>query len=380
MKAINKLIALVCKYNDFILINSMMLKPMEVLLYCTKDNEDEGENLKTAIVANCPQTRVELQYYDNFDYVQGSIDVLDISQMAYCVHFENSMEQLLLIRYAFHRGLKLVYTDIKNEKLQVITYDENNILNLKFAELDIGDYMLLSNNTILRDSKNLYNNPDIVKLVKIISTNHLLWKAAKRALFDLSKVSSASSINYISLNTSRINEPYRTRFAFFMDILNKEMLIENYIIDRNIITFNFISFEIRDFVLKFGSWFEALTYYVVKDVKDLDDANCGVVFLWKDESGKIKNEIDVMAAVDSQLVCISCKDTKDIDSETINEIIVYGNRIGGKNSKKLLVISETPYRKELIQKAQELGVQVIIFKGDVEVFSSELKVAIENRV
>ena len=122
-----------------------------------------------------------------------------------------------------------------------------------------------------------------------------------------------------------------------------------------------------------GSWLEALTYSCIKEIKEVNNAISGMLFVWEEEI-QVQNELDVVASVNSHLVCISCKDTDKYDVEQLNELEVYSEHLGGRKVTKILVSTQKPERGEMIyQRAEEMGIKIVLFNGDVDCFKNRTK-------
>jgi hypothetical protein len=77
------------------------------------------------------------------------------------------------------------------------------------------------------------------------------------------------------------------------------------------------------------------------------------------------------------LVCISCKDTEKYDVEELNELEVYAEHLGGRKVTKILVSTQKPERGEMIyQRAEEMGIHIVLFDGDVSVLKNKLQKAL----
>ena len=78
------------------------------------------------------------------------------------------------------------------------------------------------------------------------------------------------------------------------------------------------------------------------------------------------------------MICISCKDSAKYDENTLNELKVYSDRIGGENSKKILVATKKPNKSSIIDRAKEMGIHLIILDKDINVFKKTLEAIINE--
>lgn len=147
--------------------------------------------------------------------------------------------------------------------------------------------------------------------------------------------------------------------------------------DKNI-KVTFLNDYLKGFIFKSGTWLEVLTENIVREIKSVDDVKSGVVFIWDSLRSNIKNELDVVAIKDSVMICISCKDSAKYDENTLNELKVYSDRIGGENSKKILVATKKPNKSSIIDRAKEMGIHLIILDKDINVFKKTLEAIINE--
>ena len=95
-------------------------------------------------------------------------------------------------------------------------------------------------------------------------------------------------------------------------------------------------------------------------------------FAWNREQDSVENELDVVFMRDNRLYCISCKDTSTYESAQLNELEVYSEQIGGQDSVKALVTTEEPRKSTVMDRAEEMGIEIIILNGDIEKFKRDL--------
>lgn len=98
-----------------------------------------------------------------------------------------------------------------------------------------------------------------------------------------------------------------------------------------------------------------------------------------DKSKIVRNELDVVAVKDSVAICISCKDSDKYNENSLNELDVYSNKIGGKNVYKILVATKDPIKTAVKYRAMEMGISLIIFDGNEEKFKIKIREAISKK-
>ena len=96
------------------------------------------------------------------------------------------------------------------------------------------------------------------------------------------------------------------------------------------------------------------------------------MFLWNDKSKIVKNELDVIAMKDCIPICISCKDSDKYNEDTLNELAIYSEKIGGENVFKILVATKEPIKNAVKVRAKEMGINIIVFDGDENKFKKNI--------
>ena len=137
---------------------------------------------------------------------------------------------------------------------------------------------------------------------------------------------------------------------------------------------NFLNDYIKGFIFKSGTWLEIATNKLINNIKEIDEAKNGVMFLWNNGNKTVRNEVDVVAVKDSVPIFISCKDSDKYNEMALNELNVYANKIGGENSYKILVATKEPIKSPVRTRAKEMGIHLIIFDGNEEKFIKKIRV------
>ncbi|MCR4944955.1 MAG: DUF1887 family protein, partial [Clostridium sp.] len=96
----------------------------------------------------------------------------------------------------------------------------------------------------------------------------------------------------------------------------------------------------------------------------VDEVRCGVLFSWGINVQNVKNEIDVIAIKDSVLICISCKDSDKYDENALNELSIYSERLGGKDSLKILVAAKKPEKITIVERAKEMNIHLVVLEDN----------------
>lgn len=105
-----------------------------------------------------------------------------------------------------------------------------------------------------------------------------------------------------------------------------------------------------------GLWWELLVADAIRKWPKIFELKLGVEIHSKTERGEIKNEIDIMINTGFNLIFIECK-SGDVIQADINKIKVVKRLYGGLSSRSIL-IAKYPPRKAVIEKCQDLGIDL----------------------
>lgn len=285
---------------------------------------------------------------------------------------------LILFNLAMLKKYSIIYIDVLDKKIYRFGRNISKV-DEEFSDFYIGDILKTSGSELIMDSTNLINNNDVVCITKKIYENLELWYKYKKILYD-GKVFIHDSFNenkiIIKLNSLKPNEVKLLKLC--LEYLNKLKSIK-YIENKDIIEVIFLNNYIKGFIFKSGTWLEVLTNIIINEIKEIDEVKSGVIFLWKENEGKIRNELDILAIKDSVLICISCKDSEKYDENALNELEVYSKRIGGSNTKKILVATKPPCKKCVYERAEAMGIHLVIVNSNINIFKKNLSNIINGK-
>lgn len=269
-----------------------------------------------------------------------------------------------------------VYIDINNKK-EYWFKEGLNILEEEFVDLYLDDIFGLSRNNIISDDSDIHNEKYVLDFAKVIYKNMDTWHKYKQRLYDNEIfMHDYDDQRIVNINKEKLLDEEKDILIKVLENFKKLNLIE--IEEDKNIKVTFLNDYLKGFIFKSGTWLEVLTENIVREIKSVDDVKSGVVFIWDSLRSNIKNELDVVAIKDSVMICISCKDSAKYDENTLNELKVYSDRIGGENSKKILVATKKPNKSSIIDRAKEMGIHLIILDKDINVFKKTLEAIINE--
>ncbi|SHJ60992.1 Card1-like endonuclease domain-containing protein [Paramaledivibacter caminithermalis] len=376
------LINFISDYNDHNIVALYKMQPEEAI-FIRLNNEDEKEifnELEEFLREKMPRIKVEERIVglDDLSKIKDILLEYKGKQTIINISGGSRIQAIYANQIARINNIQSMIVDMQSKKIYSISNDELTEYHEKFIELSIKDILESTGKDILFEATNDMDELIKAGIVDFIIRNLDIWNDVKRIFTDRNKVLSCDeSYLTMSVRWKTINMALRNKIYELMNILERNRLIYVYSNNKYAMKFKFKNIGIKRYFLISGSWLEALTYKCIKEIKGTDDAKSGVVFVW-DDNNRIKNEIDVMAALDSTLVCISCKDTKNYDEDDLNEIDVYAEELGGEDVIKILVSTHQPHKRTVSKRAKEMDIDLIIFDGDVEKFKRNLKLAINK--
>ena len=284
----------------------------------------------------------------------------------------NRYSSLLLFKLCTELEIRPVYVNIDSE--EIIFLDNMEKIGTKDCSLEIEDFVKGSGSVMIEESSNIFEDEGIKGFTEYILHNHNTWKEVSSYFKNTNIVEQNFMIKEnIKVKLGGIDPEEQKKIRDICDCISKFKLGSAEFISSKNIIINFRNCDFKSFVFKSGTWLEVLVYGVLKEMKSVEDVKGGLVFAWEKEAIEVKNEVDVIAANDSKLIYISCKDTNKYDSQALNEIQVYAEKLGGEKVAKILVATQEPEKKTMIERASEMGINLIIFDGDISKLRNNLK-------
>ena len=368
------LINIIGKYNHYSILAALNLCPDRVIFIRLTEDQECCVNAIACIVNRLPHTMM----IEHIITEQSTAAISEVfnkydSEDTY-LNLSGGSKLMGLLAFKAASGSKAttIYIDTDNGKILSLKNDVEVLCPIE-VELTVEDLVCSTGAEIIKHSTDIYDKNEFKELVEFMIKNYDMWKYAKNILRNTRIVKQfvmqplfieiiSDSLSYIQIKALE---------RFLKEIFEKK-LITDYKFYYDHLEFNIATKEAKAFIMSAGSWLEALTYRCIKEIKEVNDAVSGMLFVW-DEEVEVHNELDVVAAVNSHLVCISCKDTEKYDVEDLNELEVYAEHLGGRKVTKLLVSTLAPERGEMtFQRAEEMGINIVLFNGDVSSFKDKL--------
>ena len=370
----NTLIIVFSDHNESGLILTKKYKFKNIIiLELDKNKEKSCNNLKKIYEENS-KSKVEIEICNIDDIINKFKDKKN--KFIINLTLDNTLMALKLLYKCIEFHITGVYIDINNKK-EYWFKEGLNILEEEFVDLYLDDIFGLSRNNIISDDSDIHNEKYVLDFAKVIYKNMDTWHKYKQRLYDNEIfMHDYDDQRIVNINKEKLLDEEKDILIKVLENFKKLNLIE--IEEDKNIKVTFLNDYLKGFIFKSGTWLEVLTENIVREIKSVDDVKSGVVFIWDSLRSNIKNELDVVAIKDSVMICISCKDSAKYDENTLNELKVYSDRIGGENSKKILVATKKPNKSSIIDRAKEMGIHLIILDKNINVFKKTLEVIINE--
>lgn len=236
----------------------------------------------------------------------------------------------------------------------------------------VSDYVQLAGGDIETVNDEVFD-----RLIKdgsfdLIIQDPVRWRTYSRAFVDTNIVTeNASRPLYFTVKFNRVTRRFDRHFrhyvAHFVERGYFKKIAENE--DRTV--FRFMDLSVKSFFKLSGSWLELITYHAVRSL-GMDDVDASVLFTWNKRIKHYENEIDLLATKNGKLLVISCKDTKKVNKEYLNEIVVNSQNLAHDNVLTALVTTSHLMNESFYARANELDIAIVPFENDFEAFKTEI--------
>lgn len=377
---IDILITQVDEHNEFNILATKRFNPKKVIFIYKKEDESFLKSLKNYYITYLPNTTLQ-----ELIIIEGDINglrkmILDNKNKSLIVNLTggsriNSLEMFNICK---DNSIKAIYIDIKNKNLYLFD-NKVEIIREEFEDLELDKIIKASGGEVINDSTELANKKDLILLTKAIYKNLEIWHKYKQKLYDSNIfIHYAEDSNVIKINLNLLSKDEKVILSKILIYLKRIGGID-YTTEEKEIKVYFKKEYLKSFIFKSGTWLEVATNNIINEIKEIDEVRSGVMFLWNDKSKIVRNELDVVAVKDSVAICISCKDSDKYNENSLNELDVYSNKIGGKNVYKILVATKDPIKTAVKYRAMEMGISLIIFDGNEEKFKIKIREAISKK-
>jgi hypothetical protein len=348
----------------------------------TKENNEVYNELREFIIEKSKGINIKGVSFKKFNILEVENWIINNTDKETIINISggNKFKSLILYQIAQKHNLKTIFVDLESEKMY--EFDKNDIKEVIKEEfiLEIDSYIGSRGGEIITESTSIYSDENIEEILAFFMENYAMWYSVKKILKNQEHVKKTNYMmpQEIIIRTNGIDYKQKNDVMKLVYKLKELKHINMKWINEHELFIKFKESYIKNFIFTTGSWLEAITYKVIKEIRDISDVKAGVMFLWDRNVHVVRNELDVLASFDGSLLCISCKDTNRYDEATLNELQVYSERLAGNNVKKLLISTQLPLKHTIIERADEMNIKIIIFDGNIEKFKNELYLTIQK--
>lgn len=372
------LINLLGDYNDHNIIASIKLSPSKIIFIyedIQKNREIFGECQKflEERMENVEISGETLSFFNKRE-IESILDKHKGRRTFVNISGGSKLNSILTYQVANRLNIESIYVDM-SEKM-IVRFDEEKRINIDdgFINLNIEDFIRSSGGNLVKDNNGIYSDKRIKNFTRELIYDYSEWIEIKKILKKKKYIEYSKLLPYgLTINLSEMKNYHKYIIDKFISKLVSNDMAHVKINNSIRIFLNFNDYLSRNFILVSGTWLESLTYNCISELINVDDIKGGVVYSWDDKKYGVKNEIDVMCTIKSTLFCISCKDTSKYDENTLNELIVHSDQLGGRNTVKIIVSTKDSYKSNFKQRISETDVHHIVFRGDYREFKERLR-------
>jgi hypothetical protein len=371
------LVVLEDRFNDENIIAIREVLPDKVVYLTTLKGLHAGyfEDFKDFMSYEFPEVVVEVRKLDFavYDVMYGFFKELTQPVQVH-LNSSNALMSILAKGLCDQFDIEGLYVDILQNALFIIRKDGTKVMKSTLKSLNVENYIDLAGGEIIKTSTENHNNETYTLIVDYISQHFFEWRKLKGVLTNITySLHPGDRPEKVYMEESRMSKAeYKTYQTFREFLINKH--IAQFKRSKNgHVELTFASPEIKNYIFITGSWLESLTYRFVKEIGGVEDVKSGVSFSWEGDKNIVRNELDVLATYHSRLFVFSCKDTSKYHEGSLNELMVYAQKIGGYHVRKILVVTEMPQKISIVERAQEMGIILILFDGSLTGFKRQLE-------
>lgn len=365
------LISQIDEHNEvqFMLVNKFKIKQ----LISISDNKDDIINFRK-IYKNISGKCILIEEFikeGDFNHIESIVKKYKDRNILINLTGGKRINSFILFKIGLENNIQSIYVDLLNKKRYVLG-DNSRVIVQNLDDISVDNIAIAGGNKIVSDSCDLCLNEDIIKITNCIYNNLDLWNKYKHILNDTNVFIHSYKDTYnLDIDCSYFNNE---ESCLLNKILNKlkDMRCINYHKRNEIMHVMFNNSYLKGFIFKSGTWLEILTNNVVNSIDGIDEVKNNVVFTWNEDPGVLRNELDVIAMKDANLICISCKDSEKYDEKALNELEVYSKRLGGERTKKVLVATKEPIKSLVNDRAKEMGINIVILDNQIDKFKRKL--------
>ncbi len=368
----NTLVNILDNFNDDVAYMSKFINPKKVINIAHKGDisEDILTDMRRFLTKKLDGIQIIEVSYNTPYRLQKILGQYMDEHTIINISSGNNLSSAIAYEAMLKYNSSMIYMDVSEEKVYKINAKGIKTIDYHHARFGVKDYISITGGKIVTDETIDYMADDYYRMLLIILEHYDLWIGTKDYIRNHTL---SQTDERIDIAPSEYNEHIKELFSEFIKVgCVKEIREEA---DRLIMIFK--NDNIRKYILS-GIWLEHFTYNIVKEHSKVCDVRTGVRFLWDEDKAEVENELDVIAVAGTQLICISCKDTRRYNSGSLNELDIYSEQIGGSSVKKILVATKPSKGQYVDERAEKMGIKILVFDGDVDKFKAQIDEIIDD--
>lgn len=373
------LIHFIENFNEEMVLLTKILKPQQIILVSSQKLTPESklQQVLNYMKVAMPQVEPEILLYDKEEplalkekfvaYLNGNV-VINLAG-------SSPLEALLIA--SLKQPFTMLYPDIKQNRLYVFKNGEvkSEVLSKVIGSLEVSDYLALEGGEVLQDERCKYETQLYEKMLCFLLAHYKDIFSKIRHLFKPTSLHFSPAYEkafYFEIKSEGLAPQEKIALNKYLTYLKEINWIKSFTESEVSLRVYAQNKELEHY-LSSGSWLEHVTYYYMKQIPQVSDVHTGFKFAWHMSEKHVHNELDVVATLESRLVCISCKDTEKYDYQTLNELEVYATRLGGPESIRVLVTTMPPVKSSTLDRAKGMGIHIIQIENELDVLYDTLK-------
>ncbi|WP_077216421.1 Card1-like endonuclease domain-containing protein [Peptoclostridium litorale] len=283
---------------------------------------------------------------------------------------------MAFLREASHNKYPVFIFSERDNRAVIIEKGECRDLQLKEVSFEVEDFIESGGGAVYHKSTETFDRAEIEDILSWQIGNYSKWLKINRIIKEraiFKTFGESEQETRVLADMKNIKPKDKSLILEYIYALHRFKLIKMDKHNKNNYFLNFKSMAFKHYAMTYGTWLEALAYSVIKHLDIMDDVESGVTLFWDKSDTSIVNEIDVMAVYKGRLVAVSCKDSSRYDEDTLRELEMEAATLGGSSAIKILVTTSLPSKKTIEERAAQMDIRLIIFKGDLNEFCKEFK-------
>ncbi len=278
---------------------------------------------------------------------------------AFDIHGGNYFAIAAVSQIAEERGAELYYPDLETGKMLILKDGKVTLKDLILPKLTVSEMVALYGAKVRTLPEEQYDERGrriVEACMRAKHRNNKRWVNFTKTIGNLFKKYGTRDV----ITTEAYI--YREHRSIFEEIRDTFSVLED---DYRHLRFKLADPAYAQLLADPGVAFEYDTYYQLTDSNCFDDVDIRVNVDWNGgefTASDPNSELDVMATLNSRMICISCKSGK-YDQQAVYEVKANAEKFGGERAVPVLCTDLNENHPELVSKAEELGVLVIEYQG-----------------